>query len=311
MRSIFCYTANHVDAKVGEKILLLSHKKITASQWSDYISSNHQTTEFGEIVLADSIITHAEQRRTLKPLGELLITQWQTHRNKVCKEEPFFVSITGSVASGKSTTAQCLKNLLQAQPPHPAVSILCTDDFLYSNHRLEELGILDRKGFPESYDSDALLRCITALKKGVSHVTIPKYSHKIYNIIDNKQVLNNADIIIIEGLNILQRATNTPTHTIDQLTNICIYMEAAECDLFTWFTKRIKGLIEEAKKDKSSFYHRFSKMSLADVSNGIHDAWYNINSKNLHENLIPLREKADIIMEKNKDHQTTALWVKI
>ncbi len=291
--------------------MLLSHKKITASHWSDYISSNHQTTECEEIVLADSIITPAEQRKTLKPLSELFITKWQAHRNKVSKEVPFVVSITGSVASGKSTTAQCLKNLLETQPPYPSVSIVCTDDFLYSNQSLKKMGILDRKGFPESYDSVALLRCVAALKKGATHVTIPKYSHKIYNIMESKQVLNNADIIIIEGLNILQRTTNTSAYTLDQLSNICIYMEAAEDDLFSWFTKRVKGLIEEAKKDSTSFYHRFTQMSLADVGNGIHDAWYNINSKNLHENLIPLREKADIIMEKNKDHQITALWVKI
>ncbi len=289
-----------------------SHVKVTASKWAQYTTAGQQGCSQDWVIPADEIVTPDEQKKTYQPLCELLIQRWQAHCQHAKPGVPFCLGITGSVASGKSTIARCLQRLLQSQHHGPTVTILCTDHFLLNNNELTKLGIMERKGFPESYNTAMLIESVLALKQAKLSISIPRYSHTTYDIEVQKQVVPNADIIIIEGLHILQHKAKSPTEaaSLASMLDLCLYIEADEQSLLAWFKKRITQHIAAAKSDKNSYYRKFISMPAVDVNACIHDAWFSINRKNLYENLRPLRVNADIIMHKNKHHQAQELWVK-
>jgi type I pantothenate kinase len=230
-----------------------------------------------------------------------------TFLGQLTAKVPFVIGIGGSVAVGKSTTARLLQALLAQWPNHPTVDLITTDGFLYPNRVLEERGLLNRKGFPESYDQRALLRFMADLKAGVPEVRAPVYSHVIYDIVPGEElVVRHPDIVIVEGLNVLQTGDGHPERLrtfVSDFFDFGIYVDAAEPDIEAWFLARFMTLRETIFRDPNSYFHRFASLSDAEATEMATRVWREINGRNLRENILPTRERATLILEKGPDHR--------
>ncbi|MGH9459005.1 MAG: type I pantothenate kinase [Thermoanaerobaculia bacterium] len=215
---------------------------------------------------------------------------------------PYLIALAGSVSAGKSTTARILRTLLARWPSHPAVHLVTTDGFLFPNRVLEERGIMERKGFPESYDLARLVQFVADLKSGRFPVRAPIYSHFDYDIVpDRELVIERADIVVLEGLNVLQSGV-TRTVFVSDFVDFSIYVDAAEEQLEAWYLDRFRALRETAFRDPGSFFHFFAEMSWDEAEATARDIWRRINLANLRENIAPTREKATLILEKGAEH---------
>lgn len=215
---------------------------------------------------------------------------------------PYVIAIAGSVSVGKSTTARVLRTLLSRWPAHPRVDLVTTDGFLHPNRTLDERDLMQRKGFPESYDRARLLRFLSDLKAGVARLHVPVYSHLQYDILeDEEHVIANPDILILEGLNVLQGGTAAAVFVSDYI-DFSIYVDASEEDLESWFFARFRRLRETAFRDPASYFHRYVNMPEEEALGMATNAWTNINLKNLRENILPTRERARLILEKGPRH---------
>ncbi len=215
---------------------------------------------------------------------------------------PYVIAIAGSVSAGKSTTARVLRRLLSRWPNHPRVDLVTTDGFLYPNATLEARGIMHRKGFPESYDRARLLRFVADVKSGLSPLHVPIYSHLQYDIVpDEEQSIERPDIVIIEGLNVLQSGSE---HTlfVSDYVDFSIYVDAPERELGTWFLDRFRTLRGTAFRDPCSFFHRYAEMPEEEAMAMAREVWSRINLANLQENIAPTRERARLILVKERDH---------
>ncbi|MFN3201557.1 MAG: type I pantothenate kinase [Bradymonadia bacterium] len=220
---------------------------------------------------------------------------------------PYIIGLAGSVSAGKSTTARLLKALLARWPGHPKVDLVTTDGFLLPNATLKTKGIMHRKGFPESYDLPALLRFLSAIKAGEPRVAAPVYSHNVYDIVpDQFTEVCQPDILIVEGLNVLQtgRATadGDPVVFVSDFFDFSIYLHADEPELKQWYVERFFRLRQTAFKDPSAYFHRFSKMSATDARAFAEHVWDTVNLVNLRANIAPTRLRADLILYKGLDH---------
>jgi type I pantothenate kinase len=222
---------------------------------------------------------------------------------------PYVIAVAGSVAGGKSTTSRILRALLARWPDHPKVDLVTTDGFLYPNRVLEERGIMQRKGFPESYDVRRLVRFLFELKSGNEEVRAPVYSHLVYDIVpDQELVVRRPDILILEGLNVLQAGTppgeRPPRLFVSDFIDFSIYIDAAERHLETWYLQRFQRLRQTAFRDPSSFFHQYAVgMSEEEALAFGRAVWESINAVNLRENIEPTRERARLILEKGEDHR--------
>lgn len=215
---------------------------------------------------------------------------------------PYVIALAGSVSAGKSTTARLLQTLLRRWENHPRVDLVTTDGFLFPNAILGERGLMDRKGFPESYDRTRLVAFVADVKSGLSPLRIPVYSHLHYDIVpDAFQTVDNPDIVILEGLNVLQSGSATPVFVSD-FVDFSIYVDAATEHLESWFMARFRKLRETAFRDPESFFHRFSDVAEEDAMAMARDVWAGINLANLRENILPTRDRARLILEKGADH---------
>ncbi|HHY07062.1 MAG TPA: type I pantothenate kinase [Corynebacteriales bacterium] len=215
------------------------------------------------------------------------------------QESPFIVAIAGSVAVGKSTTARVLQILLSRWEPRPRVDLVTTDGFLYPSAYLEENNLMARKGFPESYDRRALLEFVSDVKNGDA-ARAPLYDHGTYDIIPGKfQEIDRPDILILEGLNVLQTGH---TLMVSDFIDFSIYVDADTQDIESWFLKRIFMLRDTAFQDPDSYYHRFIHMSDDELHEMAHGIWKSINELNLVENILPTKPRANLILKKNIDH---------
>jgi len=220
---------------------------------------------------------------------------------------PFVIGIAGSVAVGKSTISRVLKALLSHWPSHPQVDLVTTDGFLLPQAELEARGLVNRKGFPESYDVRRLVRFLAELKSGVPEVHAPVYSHLRYDIVPGEyQVVRQPDIVIVEGLNVLQtgasRAGRPLPMFVSDFFDFTVYVDAHEADIEQWYIERFQALREKVFTNPSSYFHRYAALTDEEAIETARNIWRTINLVNLRENVLPTRERAHVILEKGRDH---------
>jgi type I pantothenate kinase len=214
---------------------------------------------------------------------------------------PFVIGLAGSVAVGKSTTVRILQALLARWPGHPRVDVVTTDGFLYPNRVLEERGLMRRKGFPASYNRRKLLQFVSDLKSGRPEVRVPIYSHLVYDIVpDEEAVIRQPDIVILEGLNVLQTPGRGPF--VSDYFDFSIYVDADGRDIERWYLERFLLLRDSAFGDPSSYFHHYATLSEEEATDIARSIWQEINAVNLRENILPTRGRASLILKKGPDH---------
>ena len=220
---------------------------------------------------------------------------------------PFVIGIAGSVAVGKSTTARILKELLARWPSSPKVDLITTDGFLYPNEVLRRENLMERKGFPESYDIGSLLRFLSAIKAGQPDVMAPRYSHLTYDVVPNEfTTIDRPDILIFEGINVLQSrdlpAGGRIVPMVSDFFDFSIYIDADEPLIHNWYVNRFMNLRQTAFRDPSSYFNRYASISEEAARAIAEGLWENINLKNLQQNILPSRPRADLILRKGQNH---------
>ncbi len=221
---------------------------------------------------------------------------------------PYIIGIAGSVAVGKSTTARVLQALLTRWPEHRKVALVTTDGFLYPNKCLEERGIMNKKGFPQSYNLKKLINFVADIKSGQAEVKAPVYSHLVYDIVENEEiVIDSPDILILEGLNVLQGAVNyTQAHNrvfVSDYVDFSIYVDADLSLLHQWYVNRFLKFRAGAFSDPNSYFKNYSKLPEQEAISIANRLWRDINELNLVENILPTRERASLILTKGEDHK--------
>lgn len=213
---------------------------------------------------------------------------------------PFVIGVAGSVAVGKSTTARLLRALLAHWPDHPRVDLVTTDGFLLTKAELERHNLMHRKGFPESYDRRALVRFVSEVKAGAEEVHAPVYSHLSYDIVPGRtQVVRKPDILIVEGLNVLQPA---PRLAVFDLFDFSIYVDAHVEDIRTWYIERFLRLRDTAFADPQSYFHHYASLDDDEARQTAAEIWKTINEPNFIQNIRPTRGRAKLVLQKGADH---------
>ncbi len=220
---------------------------------------------------------------------------------------PFVIGIAGSVSVGKSTTSRVLKELLSRWPDTPKVELITTDGFLYSNRVLEHRKLMQRKGFPESYDRRALIRFVAEVKSGAAEVRAPRYDHVVYDIVRGDEVVvRRPDVLIVEGLNVLQPANpfgrRTGTLAVSDYFDFSIYVDAKASDIKRWYVERFLHLRASAFAEPNAFFHRFADLSDEQAVALATEIWASINEPNLLQNIQPTRGRANLVLRKGSDH---------
>lgn len=223
------------------------------------------------------------------------------------EKTPFIIGVAGSVAVGKSTTARILRELLARWEGTPRVELITTDGFLFPNAELQRRGILNRKGFPESYDRRSLVRFVAEVKSGKQEVSAPVYSHLTYDIVEGERVVvRQPDVLIVEGLNVLQPsqaiAGRRNTLNVSDYFDFSVYVDARESDIRRWYVDRFLGLRQTAFADPDSYFHRYASLTDEQAVDRANQIWEEINLPNLVENVAPTRSRATLVLSKGGDH---------
>ena len=253
-----------------------------------------------------------EVQEVYLPLSRLLSLYVESAGNLHRQQEDF---LAGSVAVGKSTTARVLQQMLAHWPAHPNVALVTTDGFLYPNAELERRGLLQRKGFPESYDRRALLRFVVDIKSGRDEVEAPTYSHLVYDVLpDEKVVVKRPDIVIIEGLNVLQparvREDGRAGLTLSDFFDFSVYVDADTRHIRNWYVERFQRLRETAFRDPSSYFAKYGDLNPGEAVAEAERIWDTINGPNLAENVLPTRSRATLVLRKDQDHSVRYVRVR-
>lgn len=233
-----------------------------------------------------------------------------TFLGTIAPKLPYVIGIAGSVAVGKSTLARILQALLSRWPEHPRVELVTTDGFLFPNSELEARGIMDRKGFPESYDTKRLIQFLRELKAGMPAVSAPVYSHVEYDIVQNDSMtVRQPDILILEGLNVLQTGVDS-TEFVSDYFDFSIYIDAEESDIERWYVDRFLALRQTVFQNPASFFTHYAHLSDTEAVEVARTIWREINGKNLRENIAPTRARASLVMQKSGDHRVSEVHLR-
>ena len=313
----------------GDGSVFSPHVEFGRDEWARLRGSTPLTLSHDDLQALHSADEHVSMDEVMEvylPLSRLLnlyvaaaqqlFRVTDTFLGSPAAKVPYVIAVAGSVAGGKSTTSRILQALLARWPDHPKVDLVTTDGFLYPNAVLEERGIMHRKGFPESYDVRRLVGFLAELKSGADEVRAPVYSHLVYDIVPGEEmVVRRPDILIIEGLNVLQTGSGAgdraPRTFVSDFFDFSIYIDAREEDLETWYLQRFHRLRETAFRDPTSFFHQYAVgMSEQEAMDFGHKVWQTINAVNLRENIEPTRDRARLILEKGKDHRVERVWLR-
>lgn len=239
----------------------------------------------------------------------------QQFLGKSIESSPFIISISGSVACGKTTTANLLKHLISSWDTNPKVALITTDGFLYPNKILQQRHIEAKKGFPISYDVKALMKFLHKLKNGEPNLKVPVYSHLYYDVMPDQFItVDRPDILILEGVNVLQNGADYPTIRnkvfISDFIDFSIYVDAEEENLIEWYLERFLKLRESTFNNPNSYFHRYAEMSRETAINMANTIWSAVNHDNLVENIIPSRNRANLILHKVADHSIDRIYLR-
>ncbi|EHZ2783843.1 type I pantothenate kinase [Vibrio parahaemolyticus] len=289
------------------------------AEWAELRNSVPMTLSEDDLKALQGInenLTMEEAVEIYLPLSRLLnlYVQARQSRNSVLQQflnteehaPPFVIGIAGSVAVGKSTTARILKALLSRWENHPKVALVTTDGFLYPKNVLEERGIMHRKGFPESYDIKRLVEFVSDVKAGKPNLEVPVYSHITYDITDELKKVDRPDVLIIEGLNVLQSGMDYPHDPhrvfVSDFLDFSIYVDAESETIEQWYVERFLKFRRGAFTKPGSYFSHYTQLSVDEAKSKAKEIWRNINGLNLELNILPTRERAHLILHKGANH---------
>ena len=296
--------------KISRKTWQSLHRKTTPPLTEDELDS---IKSFNDQISLDDVtdiyLPLAHLIQIYKRSKEDLAFSKSIFLQRESKTQPFIIGVSGSVAVGKSTTSRLLQILLSRIVPGATVELVTTDGFLFPNDTLIKREILTRKGFPESYDMEALINFLDHLKNG-QDVDIPVYSHEIYDIVpDQKQRVEAADFVIVEGINVFQNPQNARLYITD-FFDFSIYVDAAVEDIESWYLDRFLKLLSFAQDDPDSYYYSYAQLPLGEVKDLAHQVWTSINLTNLQNYIEPTRNRAEVILHKSKNHEIDEIYLK-
>lgn len=304
--------------------LLSPFNEIKRSDWAELGTNTELPLTEGEIQQIRGLgdfLDIKEVQDVYLPLSRLLNLYVSEHQHlhsvtdKFLGERagrvPFIIGVAGSVAVGKSTVSRLLKELLSRWDGTPKVELITTDGFLYPNAELERRNIMHRKGFPESYDRLALLNFVADVKSGAASVSAPIYSHLVYDIVEGEtQVISNPDVLIVEGLNVLQSPGIGQDVALSDFFDFKIYVDAETPNISKWFISRFEKLRESAFTNPASYFHRYAEMPFEKALERANEIWSTINLPNLIENILPTRSRATLVLKKGDNHTVESVLLR-